>query len=124
MPPCHAASFGALSHGTGFGSEIGLVDSVPGGRLLFRDTWNAELYGGLQAMYEAGKKAGTDVWIHKNRMSGLWGVSTLLQTYLEAEGIRTLFFTGVNTDQCVLGTLVDGHNKGYDTVRASLASCV
>lgn len=31
-------------------------------------------------------------------------------------------FAGVNTDQCVLGTLIDAHSKGYDTVRHFLFS--
>ena len=47
----------------GFGSEL------PGqfGRLLMRDQFNSALYGPLQHLYEEGEKAGTDVWIHKNR---------------------------------------------------------
>lgn len=48
-------------------------------------------------------------------MSGLWGTSTLLEEYLVKNGIKTLFFTGVNTDQCVSGSFFDSYSKGYDS---------
>jgi nicotinamidase-related amidase len=60
-----------------------------------------------------------DVWIHKDRMSGLWGAKTDCEEFLEREGIKTLFFAGVNTDQCVGGTLTDAFSKGYDCVLLS-----
>lgn len=71
MPPCHAASFGGVPssrHGDngGFGAELGEVAGVDAGRRLMRESWNAELFGELQGMYEEGEKAGTDVWIHKS----------------------------------------------------------
>jgi nicotinamidase-related amidase len=97
----------------GLGHEVGPVTledgtQIPGGRLLMRDTWNADLTPELRQAYEEGKNASPpDIWIHKNRMSGLWGSSTMGTEYLEKEGIKTLFFTGVNTDQCVGGSLQD-----------------
>ncbi|KAL8283932.1 hypothetical protein RQP46_005364 [Phenoliferia psychrophenolica] len=119
MPPSQAATFGAITTGDksvgDFGCEEGIVAGVNAGRRLVRGSWNAELYGELQGMYEEGEKAGTDVWIHKNRMSGLWGPGTPLETYLRENKIESLFFAGVNADQCVWGTLIDGHNKGFDT---------
>ena len=33
------------------------------------------------------------------RMSGLWGPQSSLDLYLQEEGIKTLFMTGVNADQ-------------------------
>jgi hypothetical protein len=62
IPPSLARGFMKGGYG-GFGSEI------PGnfGRLLMRDARNSELYGPLQEEYLKGQKAGTDVWIHKNR---------------------------------------------------------
>jgi nicotinamidase-related amidase len=92
--------------------------TVEGGRLLMRDTWNAALYPPLDTMYTQGSKLAhnPDVWIHKNRMSGLWGATTPLKEFLDKQGIRTLFFTGVNTDQCVGGTLTDAFSNGYDCV--------
>lgn len=49
-------------------------------------------------------------------MSGLWGSSTELDSFLQREGITTLLFGGMNTDQCVGGTLTDVFNKGYDCI--------
>lgn len=68
-------------------------------------------------------------------MGGLWGSGTALELYLKEEGINTLFFAGVNTDQvrscgifctcnsydntfpqCVLGTLIDAYFAGYDNI--------
>lgn len=79
------------------------------------------LYSPLQTLYEEGKDLPStpDVWLHKNRMSGMWGASTPCQEFLDKEGIKTLFFTGVNTDQCVGGTFTDSFSKGYDCVLLS-----
>ena len=108
----------------GLGSEVGPVETdkgqVEGGRLLFRDTWNAALTPDLDAAYQEGLKAEVpDVWLHKNRMSGLWGSATPCTEFLEKEGIKTLFFAGVNTDQCVGGSLQDAFTKGYDCILLS-----
>jgi len=107
----------------GIGADCGMLKfpdgkPVEGGKLLMRDSWNAALYPPLDAMYVEGSKLESrpDVWIHKNRMSGLWGATTPLKEFLDQEGIRTLFFTGVNTDQCVGGTLTDAFSNGYDCV--------
>ncbi|MCJ1232789.1 hypothetical protein MMC14_000743 [Varicellaria rhodocarpa] len=107
----------------GLGSEIGPVQmddgsTVDGGRLLVRDTWNAALPPALNTAYEEGKRSlhQPDVWIHKNRMSGLWGTGTQCTEFLEKEGIKTLLFAGVNTDQCVSGSLQDAFTKGWDCI--------
>ena len=98
----------------GLGREIGKVkledgSLVEGGRLLMRDTWNAALTPELEAVRQE-----DDVWIHKNRMSGLWGSGTMATDFLDNAGIKTLIFAGVNTDQCVSGSLTDAFSKGYD----------
>jgi nicotinamidase-related amidase len=49
-------------------------------------------------------------------MSGLWTPEQPLWKILEKEAKKTLLFTGVNTDQCVLGTLVDAYNAGWNCV--------
>ncbi len=36
--------------------------------------------------------------------------------YIRKENIRTLLFTGLNTDQCVMGTLQEAYSKGFDTI--------
>jgi len=86
------------------------------GRLLMRDQYNSQLYGPLQAEFRKGEGAGTDFWIHKNRLSGLWGYQSALDLFLKENGITTLFFAGVNADQCVLGTLADASFRGYDCI--------
>ncbi|MCJ1321087.1 hypothetical protein MMC15_006431 [Xylographa vitiligo] len=107
----------------GLGSDIGPViledgTTVQGGRLLMRDTWNAALPPALDNSYKEGQKIdhNPDVWIHKNRMSGLWGSGTPCTDFLETEGIKTLLFAGVNTDQCVGGSLQDAFTKGWDCI--------
>jgi len=109
IPPSLVRGFMKNGRG-GFGSEI------PGGfgRLLMRDAKNSELYEPLHTEWLKGKEAGTDFWIHKNRMSGLWGYQSALDLFLQENGIKTLLFAGVNADQCVSGTLVDAYFRGYD----------
>ncbi|KAL5535373.1 hypothetical protein ACEPAF_3467 [Sanghuangporus sanghuang] len=94
IPPSLVRGFTKLGR-SGFGAEL------PGGfgPLLMRGAKNSDLYGPLQDEYEKGKEMGTDVWIHKNRMSGIWGAQTSLDLYLQEEGVTTLFMTGVNADQ-------------------------
>ncbi|KAJ7293551.1 Isochorismatase hydrolase [Mycena rebaudengoi] len=106
IPPALVRGFMKSGRG-GFGAEI------PGGfgRLLMRDAKNSELYGPLQAEYLKGKEAGTDFWIHKNRMSGLWGSQSSLDLFLQENGLTTLLFAG-----CVGGTLVDAYFRGYDCI--------
>lgn len=89
---------------SGLGRECGVVPdpesagNVDAGRLLVRGQWNSELFGPLGKMYEEGRtlERREDVWVHKNRMSGLWGTGSELEGYLEREGIKTLLFTGVS----------------------------
>ncbi|QIX00842.1 hypothetical protein AMS68_006359 [Peltaster fructicola] len=108
----------------GLGHDCGiLLDPTTGqendaGKLLMRDQWNAALCQPLDKMYEEGLKLESrpDVLVHKNRMSGMWGARTELEDFLEKEGIKTLLFAGVNTDQCVAGTLQDAFSKGYDCI--------
>ena len=104
--------------GTDLG-EIVLEDGskVDAGRIMMRGAWNTALHGPLAGAYEEGKEAARpDVWIHKNRNSGLWKENSALGEYLKKEGIRTLLFSGVNTDQCVGSTLQDAHAQGFDTI--------
>lgn len=64
----------------GLGSEVGQISledggTIQGGKLLMRDQRNSDVTPPLKAAYEEGLKANPpDVWIHKNRMSGLWGI--------------------------------------------------
>ena len=91
----------------GLGAELG--DSQ--GRCLFAGSWNADIYEPLK-MYVKPE----DVHCAKNRMSGMWNEEQPLWKYLENAGKKTLLFTGVNTDQCVLGTLNNAYNAGWDCI--------
>ncbi|KAI0108915.1 Isochorismatase-like protein [Nemania sp. FL0031] len=94
----------------GFGSDIG----GNRGRLLMAKSWNAELYEPLLNISDQDK----DIFCPKNRMSGMWTEGTPLHTAVK-DRFRTLLFTGVNTDQCVLGTLVDAYNRSFDCIMLS-----
>ncbi|KAJ9603108.1 hypothetical protein H2200_012403 [Cladophialophora chaetospira] len=122
IPPAFKAGFSGGSNlaNETFGSDMGTIKdngkTVEVGRMLMRGSWNAEPYGVLGTMKDEGIKAGTDLWFNKNRLSGLWGPQTPLGLWLQENEISTLFFGGVNADQCVWSTLVDAYFKGYDVV--------
>ncbi|CAF3416918.1 unnamed protein product [Rotaria sp. Silwood2] len=116
MPPALNKIFKGL--GTTMG-EITLPngDHVDGGRLLMRDTWNAKLYDPLFQSYESSQSsAKPDKLFHKDRVSGLWAHKSPQLSYLDDNKLITLFFAGVNTDQCVSGTLQDAFSKGFDCI--------
>ncbi|KAI0018573.1 isochorismatase [Xylariomycetidae sp. FL0641] len=103
----------------GFGSDMG----GGRGRLLMRGSWNAQLYGPLltaAAACEADADADADVRCDKDRISGLWRGGTALGQALRGPGplsaTSSLLFAGVNSDQCVAGTLADACWRGYDCV--------
>jgi len=41
---------------------------------------------------------------------------TTVTDFIEKNNLRTLLFTALNTDQCVMGTLQDVYLKGFDTI--------
>ncbi|KAK9786616.1 hypothetical protein SCARD494_11107 [Seiridium cardinale] len=81
------------------------------GRTLMAGEWSAAIYPPLAAAANS-----LDKHLPKNRMSGLWNEQTPLWRYLKQSGHQTLLFAGVNTDQCVLGTLTSAYNAGWDCV--------
>lgn len=91
----------------GLGADLG--DGK--GRCLFAGSWNADIYGPLKS-----HATSADLHCAKNRMSGMHTPSQPLWTTLKEKGITTCLFTGVNTDQCVLGTLADSYNAGWNCV--------
>lgn len=95
------------------GWHVGLGAQLPGnqGRCLFKRTWNAELYEPFKAVAQPG-----DMFFDKTRMSGLWSTAEPLHEYLRTVDKKTLIFTGVNTDQCVFGTVSDAYSYGWDCV--------
>lgn len=94
--------------GSTFGSDLGPVtldngSTIDAGRTLMRGSWNAQPWGALYPALLEGLANGTDLYFNKNRLSGLWGAQTPLGLYLQENEITTLFFGGVNADQCVWG---------------------
>ena len=106
----------------GVGDDIGEVklpngSTVSAGRLLMRDQWNSALHDPLQQEFDKSQTTALpDVRFHKSRLSGFWGGTTRCMEYLNEKGITTLLFAGVNTDQCVLASLQDACNMGFDTI--------
>jgi len=94
---------------SGLGADLGAGK----GRCLVAGEWNSEIYGPLLA---AAAPEEADWHCAKNRMSGMWSEEQPLRRRLVERGVRTLFFAGVNTDQCVLSTLTDAYNAGWDCV--------
>ncbi len=113
---------GESPRATGMGADLGeivLADGtkVDAGRALMRDTWNTALHGPLLSAFEDGQAASRpDVLIYKDRSSGLYDAKSDCAECLKREGIHTLLFTGMNTDQCVMSTLQDAHSGGFDTI--------
>lgn len=96
----------------GDGRSIGLGSQLPdapapGAKVLEKDSWAAAVVDELLP-------AADDIHVDKFRMSGFW--DTPLDSILHNLGVSTVFFGGVNADQCVLATLMDANFAGYDTI--------
>jgi nicotinamidase-related amidase len=91
------------------GTGIGLGEPLPGSgaHVLEKDSWAAAVVDELEI-------ANGDVRVDKYRISGFW--DTPLDSILRNLGCRTLFFSGVNTDQCVLHSLTDANFLGYGCI--------
>lgn len=94
-------------NGDGMGRGIGDALPVNGSRVLEKGSWGAAIVEGLH--HEPG-----DVYVDKYRMSGFW--DTHLDSILRNMGTHTILFCGVNLDQCVMATLQDAVNSGYDSI--------
>jgi nicotinamidase-related amidase len=70
-------------------------------------TPDAEIFPGLD--FDAKR----DIVVEKFRLTGFY--RTQLDDILRFDERRTLFFGGVNTDQCVFGTVQDAQFLGYDS---------
>lgn len=93
----------------GDGEGRGIGDPLPenGSRVLEKGSWGAAIVSGLE------QQPG-DIYVDKYRMSGFW--DTHLDSILRNMNIHTVLFTGVNLDQCVMATLQDAVNSGYDAI--------
>ncbi|CAJ2500329.1 Uu.00g031820.m01.CDS01 [Anthostomella pinea] len=95
-------------------SGLGVDLGAEKGRTLYAGAWNSEVVPRLAASPVTDIEG--DVFCAKNRMSGMWTPEQPLYKHLEKTGKTSLLFAGVNTDECVLGTLVDAYNAGWDCV--------
>ncbi|HEY9743374.1 MAG TPA: cysteine hydrolase family protein [Coleofasciculaceae cyanobacterium] len=91
------------------GEGVGLGDPLPtkGAPVLTAGSWAAAVVDELEQNPE-------DIRVDKYRMSGFW--DTPLDSILRNLGKTTLFFAGVNIDQCVMATLQDANFLGYDCI--------
>lgn len=90
------------------GEGVGLGDRLPNGApVLMKESWAAAVVDELI-------QEPHDVYVDKYRMSGFW--DTPLDSILRNLGRTTLFFAGVNADQCVMATLQDANFLGYDCI--------
>ena len=94
------------------GLDVGLGDPLPANQapVLRVGSWGAAVVDELEQLPE-------DVRVDKYRMSGFW--DTPLDSILRNLGRSTLFFAGVNADQCVMATLQDANFLGYDCILVS-----
>jgi nicotinamidase-related amidase len=91
------------------GEGVGLGDALPtrGAPVLMAGSWAAAVVDELEQKPE-------DICVDKYRMSGFW--DTPLDSILRNLSKTTLFFAGVNIDQCVMATLQDANFLGYDCI--------
>jgi nicotinamidase-related amidase len=91
------------------GGGVGLADPLPsnGAPVLTKGSWAAAIVAELP-------QHPSDIYVDKYRMSGFW--DTPLDSMLRNLGVTTLFFCGVNIDQCVMATLQDANFLGYDCI--------
>lgn len=91
------------------GEGIGIGEPLPNNqsRVLEKGSWGAAIVSELHT-------EPSDIYVDKYRMSGFW--DTPLDSILRNLRINTILFTGVNLDQCVMATLQDAVNAGYDSI--------
>lgn len=109
ISPALVHVYDGLGRGQGLGAPMGPRQAP----VLEKDSWGAAIVDELET--DPG-----DIFVDKCRMSGFW--DTPLDSILRNLRVDTLFFGGVNADQCVLHTLADANFLGYDTLMFEDAS--
>lgn len=107
LPPITRYPFSEQGKTDGLGNEVAAKNEIAAHALLGKDSWGARNIDAIEERPE-------DIRVDKHRISGFW--DTPLDSILRNLGIKTLFFAGINSDHCVLGTLMDACFLGYDTV--------
>lgn len=87
----------------------GIGESLGDYPALLAGTWGTEVVEPLKRLQNE-----SDVIVEKVRDNGFYG--THLDQILRAQGLSTLFFTGINTDQCVATTMEEAHFHDYNVV--------
>ncbi|MEM1289223.1 MAG: isochorismatase family cysteine hydrolase [Pseudomonadota bacterium] len=95
--------YDATGEDKGLGAPLGPRQAP----VLEKDSWSSAIVDELETHPD-------DIFVDKCRMSGFW--DTPLDAILRNLKVDTLFFGGVNADQCVLHTLADANFLGYDTL--------
>lgn len=103
LPPNVRHVYDPAGQGVGIGSDNNAAQSP----VLQKDAWAAATVDQLVADPQ-------DIHVDKYRMSGF--VDTPLDSILRNLRVDTILFAGVNSDQCVLATLMDAANHSYDVV--------
>jgi ureidoacrylate peracid hydrolase len=89
--------------------QRGIGEELEHGPVLVRESWGAEIVDELKPFMQE-----DDIHVEKVRMSGFY--ETHLDQVLRTQGINTLYFSGVNTDQCVTTTMEDAYFRDYNAV--------
>lgn len=87
----------------------GIGESLGDSQALLSGTWGTQVVEPLKDLQEEG-----DVVVEKNRDNAFYG--TQLDQILRAQGLSTLLFAGVNTDQCVATTMEDASFRDYNVL--------
>lgn len=106
LPPGVLHVYNPDGRSTGLGDPLQTAPD-PSSRVLTAGSWGAAIVDELVP-------AAGDLRVDKFRMSGFW--DTCLDSLLRNADVQSLFFAGVNVDQCVLATLIDAACAGYDVV--------
>ena len=106
----------------GIGESMGDVklsdgSVVEAGRLLMRNQWNSDIHDPMKKSFDESQATSLpDLNFPKVRLSGFWRGFSPASDFLRANGFKTLLFAGVNTDQCVLSSVKDAADEGFDTI--------
>ncbi|RUO30690.1 isochorismatase [Aliidiomarina sedimenti] len=87
----------------------GIGESLGSHKALISATWGTEVVEELADLQQD-----NDVVVDKVRTSGFYG--THLEQILRTQGLNTLLFAGVNTDQCVTTTMEDACFRDYNVL--------
>lgn len=113
LAPITRYPFARVGGGLGLGDPVHGKDRAEPHNILQKGSWGAEVVPELGARPE-------DIHVDKHRISGFW--DTPFDSILRNLDIKTIAFMGVNSDECVFATLIDGSFHGYDTIMIEDAS--